>query len=136
MRGVELAPDRCAYPAWSLFLSSASVGLGLLLAMLPSRAWFAMLLYGTGNGIRTVVRGTLPLALNGQCEYAAVMGRPARLPLLGQAITPVTCGYIAEGLGLGPLLYAMVVVATTNLDLSVAALGYAVCLEHTKILYL
>jgi predicted MFS family arabinose efflux permease len=126
VRVVELAFGRRAHPAWSLLLSSASVGLGLLLlATLPSLAWLAMLLYGAGNGMRTVVRGTLPLALYGQREYAAVMGRLARLPLLGQAITPVACGYIAERLGLVPLLYAMLVVATINLGLSIVVFGYA-----------
>ena len=126
VRVVELAFGRRAHPAWSLLLSGASVGLGLLLlATLPSLAWLAMLLYGAGNGMRTVVRGTLPLALYGQREYAAVMGRLARLPLLGQAVTPVACGYIAEWFGLVPLLYTMLVVATINLGLSIVVFGYA-----------
>ncbi|WP_457106924.1 MFS transporter [Methylobacterium sp. P5_C11] len=126
VRVVELAFGRRAHPAWSLLLSSASVGLGLLLlATIPSLAWLAMLLYGAGNGMRTVVRGTLPLALYGQGEYAAAMGRLARLPLLGQAITPLACGYIAEAFGLLPLLEVMLAVAAINLGLSLWVFGFA-----------
>ncbi|MGU3385166.1 MFS transporter [Methylobacterium sp. D53M] len=126
VRVVELALGRRAHPAWSLLLSSASVGLGLLLlATIPSLAWLAMLLYGAGNGMRTVVRGTLPLALYGQDQYAAAMGRLARLPLLGQAITPLACGYVAERLGLLPLLEVMLAVAAINLGLSLWVFGFA-----------
>lgn len=126
VRVVELAFGRRAHPAWSLLLSSASVGLGLLLlATLPSLAWLAMLLYGAGNGMRTVVRGTLPLALYGQREYAAAMGRLARLPLFGQAVTPLACGYIAERFGLMPLLDVMLAVAAINLGLSLWVFGFA-----------
>ncbi|GAN46579.1 MFS transporter [Methylobacterium organophilum] len=126
VRVVELAFGRRAHPAWALLLSSASVGLGLLLlATLPSLAWLAMLLYGAGNGMRTVVRGTLPLALYGQREYAAAMGRLARLPLLGQAVTPLACGYIAERFGLMPLLDVMLAVAAINLGLSLWVFGFA-----------
>lgn len=126
VRVVELALGRRAHPAWSLLLSSASVGLGLLLlATIPSLAWLAMVLYGAGNGMRTVVRGTLPLALYGQGQYAAAMGRLARLPLLGQAITPLACGYVAERLGLLPLLEVMLAVAAINLGLSLWVFGFA-----------
>ncbi|MGU3467803.1 MFS transporter [Methylobacterium sp. C33D] len=126
VRVVELALGRHAHPAWSLLLSSASVGLGLLLlATMPSLAWLAMLLYGAGNGMRTVVRGTLPLALYGQRDYAAAMGRLARLPLLGQAITPLACGYVAEWFGLLTLLEVMLTVAAINLGLSLWVFGFA-----------
>jgi MFS family permease len=127
VRVVELAFGRRAHPAWSLLLSSASVGLGLLLlATVPSLAWLAMLLYGAGNGMRTVVRGTLPLALYGQREYAAAMGRLARLPLLGQAMTPLACGYVAEGFGLMPLLDGILAAAAINIGLSLWVFGFAV----------
>jgi hypothetical protein len=127
VRVVELAFGRRAHPAWSLLLSSASVGLGLLLlATVPSLAWLAMLLHGAGNGMRTVVRGTLPLALYGQREYAAAMGRLARLPLLGQAMTPLACGYVAEGFGLMPLLDGILAAAAINIGLSLWVFGFAV----------
>ena len=84
----------------------------------PSFAWLAIMLYGAGNGMRTVVRGTLPLALYGQGEYAAVIGRLARPPLLGQAATPIACGYAMEWFGIGTLALILVAVAILNLALS------------------
>ena len=119
-RIIELAFGRRANPAWALLVSSGSVGLGLLiLATAPSFAWLAIILYGAGNGMRTVVRGTLPLTLYGQHEYAAVMGRLARLPLLGQAATPLACGYLTDWFGLDVLLDLMLGIAVVNVVLSV-----------------
>ena len=119
-RILELAFGRRAHPAWALLVSSGSVGIGLLiLSTAPSFAWLAIVLYGAGNGMRTVVRGTLPLTLYGQHEYAAVMGRLARLPLLGQAATPLTCGYLTDWFGLDVLLDLMLGIAMVNVVLSV-----------------
>jgi len=126
VRVIELAFGRRAHPVWSLLMSSASVGLGLLLlATLPAAAWLAMILYGAGNGMRTVVRGTLPYALYGQRDYAAAMGRLARLPLLGQAVTPLACGYLAEWFGPVTLLHLMLAVALVNLGLSLLVVRHA-----------
>lgn len=126
VRVVELAFGHRAHPVWALLMSSASVGLGLLLlAVAPSAAWLAMILYGAGNGMRTVVRGTLPYALYGQREYAAAMGRLARLPLLGQAVTPLACGYLAEWFAPLALLHLLLVVALVNLGLSLLVVRHA-----------
>ena len=120
-RILELAFGRGAHPIWALLVSSGSVALGLLLlALAPDLAWLAIILYGAGNGMRTVVRGTLPLALYGQQDYAAVMGRLARLPLFGQAATPVACGALSDWLGLDALLDIMLGIAALNLALSLA----------------
>jgi predicted MFS family arabinose efflux permease len=119
-RILELAFGRRTHPAWALLVSSGSVGLGLLiLATAPAFAWLAIILYGAGNGMRTVVRGTLPLTLYGQHEYAAVMGRLARLPLLGQAATPLACGYLTDWFSLDILLDLMLGIALVNVVLSV-----------------
>ncbi|SFU94398.1 Predicted arabinose efflux permease, MFS family [Methylobacterium sp. UNCCL125] len=126
-RILELAFGRRAHPAWALLVSSGSVGLGLLiLATAPSFAWLAIVLYGAGNGMRTVVRGTLPLTLYGQHEYAAVMGRLARLPLLGQAATPLACGYLSDWFGLDALLDLMLGIAVVNVVLSVTVARRAI----------
>lgn len=125
-RVVELVFGRRSHPIWALLASSGSVGLGLvLLAVAPTFAWLAIILYGAGNGMRTVVRGTLPLALYGQHEYAAVMGRLARLPLLGQAMTPLACGYVSEWFGLDTLLLALLAIALLNVGLSLLVVRQA-----------
>ncbi|KQP91895.1 MFS transporter [Methylobacterium sp. Leaf117] len=118
-RILELVFGRRAHPAWALLVSSGCVGLGLLLlAVAPALAWLAIVLYGAGNGMRTVVRGTLPLSLYGQHDYAAVMGRLARLPLLGQAATPLVCGTLSAWFGLDLLLEILLAIATLNILLS------------------
>ncbi|HEV7439801.1 MAG TPA: MFS transporter [Methylobacterium sp.] len=125
-RIVELAFGRSAHPRWALLIASGSVALGLLLlAVAPSLAWLAIILYGAGNGMRTVVRGTLPLALYGQHEYAAVMGRLARLPLFGQAVTPLACGYVSEWFGPDVLLSLLLGIAALNVGLSLFVAGQA-----------
>lgn len=119
-RILELVFGRRAHPAWALLVSSGSVGLGLaILVAAPSLAWAGIVLYGIGNGMRTVVRGTLPLTLYGQGDYAAVMGRLARMPLLGQAAAPLACGTLAGWFGLDVLLEVMLAVAMLNVALSV-----------------
>lgn len=118
-RVLELAFGQRAHPIHLLLISAGSVALGLLLLVVaPSLAWLAIMLYGAGNGMRTVVRGTLPLALYGQGEYAAVIGRLARPPLLGQAATPIACGYAMEWFGIATLAIIMVAMATLNFALS------------------
>jgi hypothetical protein len=126
-RILELLFGRRAHPVWALLVSSGSVGLGILiLAFAPSFAWAGIVLYGAGNGMRTVVRGTLPLALFGQGDYAAVMGRLARMPLLGQAATPLACGYLGAWLGLDVLLDLMLAVAALNVALSLVVARRAI----------
>lgn len=118
-RVLELSFGQRAHPIHLLLISAGCVALGLLLLVtVPSLAWLAILLYGAGNGMRTVVRGTLPLALYGQGDYAAVIGRLARPPLLGQAATPIICGYATEYLGIGVLSGILLAVAILNFGLS------------------
>ena len=68
--------------------------------------------------MRTVVRGTLPLALYGRSDYAAVMGRLARPALLGQALTPLACGYLSQWFGPEKVLLGLLSVAALNVSLS------------------
>lgn len=58
------------------------VGAGLLLALGPLAAMPFAILYGAGNGLFTIVRGTLPLALFGARNYGGRLGSlnvPARI---------------------------------------------------------
>jgi hypothetical protein len=72
------------------------------------------LLYGAGNGILTIARGTLPLAIFGPENYAyrlGLIGAPSRIC---QALAPLGFGLLIEPMGRG-------VVAVSAL-LSLAAL--------------
>ena len=54
------------HPIWTMVASTVLMAIGtvLLFAGLPIYA-IAIVLYGAGNGIGTVARGTLPIALFG-----------------------------------------------------------------------
>jgi hypothetical protein len=59
------------------------------------------LLHGAGNGILTIARGTLPLAIFGPENYAyrlGLMGAPSRI---AQALAPLGFGLLIEPLGGG-----------------------------------
>ena len=64
------------------------LGAGLLLLGGPYAATGFALMYGMSNGIMTINRGTLPLALFGPAGYARILGWLAVPVLLAQATAP------------------------------------------------
>lgn len=88
-RVVEMAFGRHYHPIWTMVASVLLVatGVGLLLAGFPILA-LALALYGAGNGIGSIAKGTLPLALFGPFGYASLMGKLAMPSLLAQALSP------------------------------------------------
>ena len=97
-RILEFAFGRRLHPAWT-----ARVGISLVLAGLVLLAgappWFAVgaaAVYGAGNGIMTIARGTLPLALFGPKGYGATIGLTARFSLLASATAPVALALVLE----------------------------------------
>ncbi len=83
----------------------ARLAVGLLLAAfaliavagvsVPVAALF-MLLFGMANGLITIARGTVPLALFGPHGYGAVIGRIAGPALVMQAIAPLILALVIE----------------------------------------
>jgi hypothetical protein len=72
------------------------MGAALLLLGGPYAATGFALLYGMSNGILTINRGTLPLALFGPAGYARILGWLAVPVLLAQAMAPtVTAPLVA-----------------------------------------
>lgn len=113
---------RRSHPIRTTWFSVGFVALGLLsLACYPALAVFSMVLYGAGNGLRAIVRGTLPLVMVKPEAYAVVVGRMARPALLGQALTPLVGGYVFQQLGAQATLWLLCGLALINL-LLVAAL--------------
>ncbi len=116
-RVVEFLFLRHTHPLVSTRIATLLHPLGVaLLAVLgaPGAAGFA-LLYGAGNGILTISRGTLPLAIFGPLGYGARtgwLGAPARAT---QALAPLLFGLLLNWFG----LYALVVSA----GLCLSALG-------------
>ncbi|MFH8134454.1 MFS transporter [Pantoea osteomyelitidis] len=116
-RIVDIAFKR-GHPIWTTFFSVGFVAIGLiLLAIFPHMALLSMVLYGAGNGLRAIVRGTLPLTMVKPEEYAVVVGRMARPALIGQALTPLAGGYVFEVLGPSATLWLLCGLAVVNVML-------------------
>ena len=104
-RLLEAGLLRRVHPLLSARLAQLGHPLGaaaLLWFGAPAAAAFA-LLHGAGNGILTIVRGTLPLAVFGAAGYGARQGlivAPARFLA---ALAPAGFGYVVERLGLHAL---------------------------------
>lgn len=74
-----------------------------------SQAWAVAcfcILYGLGNGVVTIVRGTLPQAMFGSAHYGAISGALAGPSLLAKASGPIVAAWILEGGGTPVLLLA------------------------------
>ena len=99
---VEMAFGRRYHPIWTLVSALVLIASGLaLLAAGFSLPAVALVLYGAGNGIYSIRRGTLPLALFGSARYPVLMGRLALPSLLAQALAPSAGAFILEHVG-GP----------------------------------
>jgi len=61
----------------------------------PVAAAFAVM-FGVANGLCTIARGAVPLALFGPAGYGRIIGRIARPSLVITAIAPVVIAFVAE----------------------------------------
>lgn len=115
-RLLETLVGRGLHPVRTMLASTVVValGLGLLLAA-PGLAAVAIVLYASGSGIRSIVRGTVPLALFGPDGYATLMGRLAMPSLLAQAATPALGGLLVTHLGANATLLLLVGAAVLNI---------------------
>ncbi|GJE03341.1 MFS transporter [Methylobacterium isbiliense] len=98
-RVIEMANKGRHHPIWTLSAAMGLIALGLVLlwAGFPILA-VALVLYGAGNGIYSIARGTLPLALFGPVRYAPLLGRLALPNLVAQALAPsLGAVVLAEG---------------------------------------
>jgi hypothetical protein len=69
--------------------------LGLLGISAPVAMMFAIM-FGAANGLVTIARGAVPLALFGPVGYGRIVGRIARPSLIVTAIAPLVMAFVAE----------------------------------------
>lgn len=111
------------HPIWTALVSSLLVAVGVtLVALAPGATALGLLLYGSGNGLRAIVRGLLPLALMPPAQYVALMGKMSRPSLIGQALTPLVGGYLLQHFGAMGVLAALCALALANVVLVVLVL--------------
>jgi predicted MFS family arabinose efflux permease len=117
-RVVEMAFGRHYHPIWTMVASVALVAAGviLLVAGFPILA-LALALYGAGNGIGSIAKGTLPLALFGPFGYASLMGKLAMPSLLAQALSPSIGAILIEWGGTDAAIFLLSGLACLNLGL-------------------
>ena len=130
-RVIEMAGRGRHHPIWSLLFACGSVAAGLILLALDLQApAVAMILYGAGNGVFSIARGALPLALFGPERYPALMGRLARPALLAQAAAPVLGGVLLGLLGPGAAL--AIIAAFGLLNFASAIILTRVCSSDSR----
>lgn len=96
----ELAFARTLHPLWIArfsvgLLVAAFVLLGAFSFSAALAACFAVM-YGMANGLMTIARGTVPLALFGAGGYGRLIGRIGGPFLVVQSLAPVVLSYVAE----------------------------------------
>ena len=123
-RAMEMLIGRYHHPIWTLVGSTVlvAVGVGALWMELPLVA-VALVLYGGGIGIESIARGTLPLALFGEENYAAIMGRLAMPSLVAQAASPSLGALLIRHFGSGGTLGVLFAVSVVDLLLAMALLA-------------
>jgi hypothetical protein len=99
-RLIEFAFGRDLHPLWVVRGALAALLCGFtMLAVfgisVPAAAAFA-LIFGGANGLVTITRGAVPLALFGASGYGRLMGRLAKPFLLMQAAAPLVMAFIVE----------------------------------------
>ena len=74
----------------------------------------ALISYGAGNGIWSIARGTVPLALFGAAGYAVMMGRLATPILVVQAVSPSVGAVLMDEVGASGTLGILALIALLN----------------------
>lgn len=116
-RLLEFTLGKAAHPLHVARLGGALLPAGALLLVLagPAAAVPFVMLYGASNGIMTISRGAVPLALFGARGYPVLMGRLALPILLAQAAAPAVTAPLVAGLPALAVLGLAGVLATVAL---------------------
>ena len=117
-RLIEIANRGRHHPLWTLTAAFALIALGLLLlaAHLPAIG-LALVVYGAGNGVYSIARGTVPLVLFGPERYSGLVGKLARPGLVAQALAPPLGAFLLVRIGPDSLWGVLALLATINLGL-------------------
>jgi len=124
-RVIDLVLKRQA-PLFTALLSSGMTAIGLLVVdFAPGLVAWGLVCYGAGNGLRAIVKSTLPLVVVRPADYAVVSGRMARPALLAQAVAPIACGYLISTLGSEAMIHMLT---------ALALLAFGLCLWLARLI--
>jgi MFS transporter len=114
-RVIEMLGGRHYHPIWTMVASTVLVAIGTMLLYLNFPIYaLAIILYGAGNGIGSIARGTLPLALFGPQRYPVLMGRLALPILLSMSLSPLVGAFVFKIAGADGTLALLAAIAATN----------------------
>jgi MFS family permease len=97
------------------------IGAVALAILGPAAAPAFVILYGAGNGLLTIARGTVPLVLFGPSGYGERTGLLAAPARAAQAFAPFIFGLLLDGIGVAAI--------SVSAMLCLAALGALLCLR-------
>jgi MFS family permease len=128
-RVLEMLGSSRYHPIWTMVASTVLVCLGTSLLYLDVPIYpLAIILYGAGNGIGSVARGTLPLALFGPRRYPVLMGRLALPLLISMAVSPLVGASLFQAAGADGTLALLAAIAAANVVL--VAVLWALSARH------
>ncbi|MEA5162231.1 MFS transporter [Cereibacter johrii] len=117
-RLIEMAGGTRHHPVWTLLAATTATAAGLMLLAASGWPALALMLYGAGNGVFSIARGALPMALFGPERYPRIMGRLARPSLVAQAAAPLLGAGLIALAGAEGTLAVLAGIAATNLALA------------------
>ena len=117
-RLAEMAFGRRHHPIFAMLAGVILVAVGILLLWggWPILA-VALVAYGAGNGISSIVRGTVPLVLFGPDRYPQLMGKLGRPILLAMALAPAVGALLIQQGGATLTFGALAVLSLVNVGL-------------------
>lgn len=119
-RLVEISFGHRYKPIWTMIASTGLIACGLVLLWYgPPVVALAIILHASGNGIWSIARGTVPLALFGPAGYATLMGRLEMPNLIAQAIGPVIGAILIDRFSPDAVMICVALLATANVVITV-----------------
>jgi MFS family permease len=117
-RIVESFAGHQYHPIWTMIASAVLVAVGTLLFLFrfPFVA-VAIVLYAAGNGIGSIARGTLPLALFESARYPVLMGRLGFPIMMAMAVSPFAGAIVFRSGGADWTIALLAMLALTNVIL-------------------
>jgi MFS family permease len=117
-RAIETLAGPRYHPIWTM-VASVTLVAGGALTFFAGPAAFAVAIasYAAGNGIGSIAKGTLPLALFGPARYPALAGRIARPVLVAMSLAPYVGAWSFEAGGAGATFRLLAALAGANVAL-------------------
>ena len=107
-RVIEFTFGRDLHPLWVVRFALSALLCGFVLlavfGIAPVQAAAFALIFGGANGLITITRGAVPLALFGPAGYGRLMGRLASPWMLMQAAAPLVMAFVVERVSDGAAL--------------------------------